>query len=171
VFIFYGKQTNNFQFTKEGKMKQPRFMILVCSFIFIAMTIMTTGAFATTNCPPASLAPNPSPVVKGSGTGACIASANWVELKLNESWTKQVNLKGGRGYWFSASKCARARSISGEIRDASGKVLKSGSGAGFGFCFKPPKDGTYSVTYKVTGLNGSYSFAITNACLSESNCN
>lgn len=143
-----------------------RKLLLVC---FLAL--IPASLFAWTNCPPATLAPNPGPVAVGSGEESpCIVKANWVELGLNESWSREVQLNGGQSYWFAVSKCARAYSVAGEVRDDEGEIIESGRGSGFAFCFKAPKTGIYTVSYRVTGLNGNYSFAITNACLSESKC-
>lgn len=138
-------------------------------FVCFLVVVMAGVALAWTNCPPAALPSNPKPVVVGGGS-ACIAEASWVQLNLNENWTRQVELEGGKSYWFAASKCARAYSLAGEVKDSKGVVLKSGSGPSVGFCFRAPKTGVYSISYRVTGLKGMYSFAITNACLSMSNC-
>ncbi len=138
-------------------------------FVCFLVVAMAGSAMAWTNCPPASLPSNPNPVVIG-GSSSCIIEADWVHLGLQESWSREVKLESGQSYWFSASKCARAYSIAGEVKDDEGKVLKSDSGSNVAFCFQAPKTGIYKVSYRVTELNGSYSFAITNACLSRSNC-
>lgn len=142
-----------------------RKLLLVCFLVLIPVSL-----FASTNCPPATLIPNPQPVVGSGEESSCIVNADWVKLGLNKSWSKEVQLNGGQSYWFAVSKCARAYSVAGEVRDDEGKIIESGEGSGFAFCFKAPKTGIYTVSYRVTGLNGYYSFAITNACLSESKC-
>ncbi len=140
---------------------------LFFSILAIAVLFMTPVLLGSTNCPPAALSPNPQPVMGGS---SCIVEADWVRLGLTESWTRKVQLKGGQSYWFSASKCVRAYSIAGEVRNSKGGVINSDSGSKVSFCFKAPEDGRYTVSYRVTGFNRSYTYAITNACLSESNC-
>lgn len=145
-------------------MKKLFFSILGISVLFMMPVLL-----GWTNCPPAPLSSNPQPVIIG-GQSRCIVEADWVHLGLNESWSKKVQLKGGQSYWFSASKCARAYGVAGEVRDSEGKVIKSNSGSEVSFCFQAPKDGRYTVSYRVTGLRGSYTYAITNACLSESDC-
>lgn len=139
-------------------------LFFACFFVFA----LTSVLFAQTNCPPATLQSNPQPVTGGGSS--CIAEADWVNLDLNETWSRKVHLKGGQSYWFAASKCARAYSIAGEVKDDRGNILKSDRGSSVGFCFRAPMTGTYTVSYRVTELRGSYSFAITNACLSVSNC-
>jgi hypothetical protein len=96
--------------------------------------------------------------------------ADWVQLGLNENWAREVKLESGQSYWFSASKCARASSIAGEVRNDQNKIIKAGGGSSVAFCFRVPKTGTYKLIYRVTRLNGSYTFAITSACLSRSDC-
>jgi len=137
-------------------------------FFCLLVLFLAPALFAGTNCPPATLAPNPKPIAVGSSP--CLVEADWVNLGLNEVWSKRVHLKGGQSYWFSVSKCARAYAIAGGVQDAQGKVIKFDSGSEISFCFKAPEDGSYNVSYRVTGLNRSYSYAITSACLSESNC-
>jgi len=139
-----------------------------CLFFCLLVLFLAPVLFAATNCPPAALAPNPKPITVGSSP--CIVNADWVRLGLNESWSRRVQLKADQSYWFSASKCARAYSLAGEVKDVQGKVIKSGSGSEISFCFKAPEDGSYNVSYRVTGLNRSYTYAITSACLSESDC-
>lgn len=141
--------------------------VTIFSTMFFCL-ICVSAVLAWTNCPPASLSTNPAPIVSG-GTPSCIVEADWVELNLNKNWSRNVTMEAGKSYWFTASKCARAKSIKGEIIDSSGKVLKSDSGSEVAMCFRAPTTGKYTVRYRVTALYG-YSFAITNACLSRSNC-
>lgn len=133
----------------------------------VVVLTMTSIVYAWTNCPPGSLASNPMPIVGGE---SCIVEADWEQMNLNEVWSRQVTMQAGQSYWFTASKCARASSIAGDVKDDHGKVLKSDSGSDVGFCFQAPKTGAYTVSYHLTGLNGSYSYAITKACLEKSNC-
>lgn len=147
--------------------------IFIAAFFYLFLLIFSlqSSLFAWTNCPPADLAPNPRPIiVEGKKSSSCIVEADWVELKLNESWSRKINLTGGKTYWFSASKCARAYSLSAKVNDDKENQIASDSGSKISFCFKAPKTGIYTISYNVTGLNGSYSYAITQACLSESNC-
>lgn len=143
-------------------------VLLVSFAIMFAVMLLSVGTvIAWTNCPPAELPANPQVV---TGQTQCIVQSDWSQLGLNEAWSREVKLESGQSYWFSASKCARAYSVAGEVRDDQGRVLKSDSGSSVGFCFRPPKTGTYKVSYRVTGLNSSYSYAITTACLAKSNC-
>lgn|GEM_PF-1862599 len=137
-------------------------------FIVIAFCFAANLALAG-NCPPGSLVVNPSPVVVGGGAEKCIIEASWVELNLNQAWSRNVKLKAG-SYWFSASKCARGRMLSAEVKDKNNNIIKSDSGSKIGFCFTVPVDGKYKISYKVIELNSSYSYAITSACLSHSSC-
>jgi hypothetical protein len=138
-------------------------------FVFMFVLSIPVLALAYTNCPPADLSPNPAPVVKG-GSSPCIAKTDHAELKLNQSWAEKVSLTAGKSYWYSATKCARASSLKAEVLDGNGNVIKSDSGARASFCFSVPKTGAYTIKHTVTGLNGSYNFAITQSCLSESKC-
>jgi len=132
---------------------------------FIVLTLVSI-VYAG-NCPPGSLVINPNPI---AGGGSCIIEADSEWLNLNEVWSRQVNLQAGQSYWFTASKCARAYTVAGEVKDELGKVLKSDSGSVVSFCFQAPKTGMYTVSYRVTSLKGSYSYAVTKACLEKSNC-
>lgn len=138
------------------------------ALVFCALIGISVSASAWTNCPPASLPANPSPVAVGKSS--CIVEADWVQLTLNEKWTRKVKLEAGQSYWFSGSKCARASSMASEVRDEQNNVVKSDSGSSIGYCFRAPITGTYTLSYWVTRLNGSYSFAITSGCLSKSSC-
>ncbi len=138
---------------------------LICTLVLV----LAPASYAWNTCPPEDRPSNPKPVAVGKGS-ACIVSADGVSLNLNEAWSRTVQLKGGQNYWFSASKCARGRSLAGEIRDNQGTLVGSDSGSSIGFCFKAPKTGSYTARYSVTGLNSSYSYAVTDACLEESNC-
>jgi len=139
--------------------------LVIAGFLFFCLI---TTLYAWTNCPPADLSPNPMPIVVGQEK--CLIKADWVNLSLNESWSRRVQLVAGKSYWFSATKCARGYRLAGQVKDDRGKVIKSASGSRIEFCFKAPTSGSYVVSYTVTELNGSYTFAITQACLSESNC-
>ncbi len=139
--------------------------VLSCFFVILS----ASACLAWTSCPPPSLQDNPSPIISGN-RNSCIIEANWIQLNLNEEWSKKVALEEGQVYWFSASKCARAHAIAGEVKDEQGNVLKSSNGSNACFCFRAPKTGYYTVGYRVTELNGSNSSAITSCCLSRSNC-